>query len=503
MAHDLKLPAGRKGQKEAADEPTEARPVLDGSGHSNGFDVAEWIEEIGFGLYQVHVFILSAGFIVAEGAELQMASGVANAVIAEFGIVSPLGRSMLMTCTFIGFAAGTIASGPLGDVYGRRVPMLCGYVGVVLTAMATYFAPTVTCIYIVRFILGFFGGIGIPTALVTLSEVSPRTLRGMSTAALGAAYCLGDLWAALGLWLVLPDLQTGPWRILLFWAAAPATSLIIFGLLSPVARHDTPFFLAAKGRNSEAAAAMRLVAEMNRKPELAFAYSPSADAAADAQDATEASGPSNFWRAALAMFEWPMALYSAILGFLFFAKDFAYYGMGVFWPLAWAELDVGNLLPAQDLALTAVLGVPGVGIAIVMMYGVDRKPALAISGLSCAVGAHLISRLEIGDSRGMIGVVLFKLFFPTWQMVTMLLPCEIFPTQIRSLAYGSVAVLGRIATIIAPTVVESSHAGFLGACSCLALLSACGAMILPETKDVKLVDKLVSSRSKASAYGTV
>jgi len=485
--------------REAMAEPSETRNLVDRD-HGPG-KIADIIDQAGFGLYQVHVFILSAGFILAEGSELQMASGLSNAIIDEFHITSSLGRSMLMTCTFLGFAAGTFASGPLGDLYGRRIPMLCGYLGVVCTAAVTAFAPTVMCIYVLRFVLGVFGGVGIPTALITISEVSPRRLRGMSTAALGVAYCLGDLWAAAGLWLVLPELQGGPWRILLFWAVLPATLLIIFGLLSPVSRFDTPCFLEAKGRHAEAAEAVRLLAELNGRPDLALSV-PRPEGAFAIHGGAAPTAASDFWRDATAMLQWPLCLHAAVLGLLFFAKDFGYYGMGVFWPLAWAELDISPMLPAQDLMATALLGVPGVGIAMAMMYRMSRRLAIVISGLMCSVAALLIWQLERGYGRGVIGVLLFKLFFPTWQMVTMLLPCEIFPTKIRAMAYGCVAVMGRIATIISPTVVERSHHGFLVTCSVLGLLSACSAYILPETKDIELADAPSSpAAKKASEYG--
>jgi len=200
------------------------------------------------------------------------------------------------------------------------------------------------------------------------------------------------------------------------------------------------------------------------------------------------------------MLQWPTSLYSVLLCLLFFGKDFGYYGMGVFWPLAWAEVaGVGSLWPAQELFLTAIFGIPGIAVAMYMMYKVDRRPAIAIGGGVCAGAALLITRLDYGDERGLIGVLMFKLFFPTWQMVTMLLPSEIFPTTIRSWAYGLVAVFGRFATILAPTVVEGSHAGFLGFCASLGLISAMCAMLLPETKDRPL--KELSGPADGPFYG--
>jgi len=58
--------------------------------------------------------------------------------------------------------------------------------------------------------------------------------------------------------------------MLIGWAMIPALCLIMFGLLSPVTRHDTPFFLACHGKMEELREALNLAAEMNGKPELAL-----------------------------------------------------------------------------------------------------------------------------------------------------------------------------------------------------------------------------------------
>lgn len=446
--------------------------------------VAEKIEEIGFGLYQVHVFILSAGFVVAEGSELMMASGLTNAVSQEFGITDHFGRSMLMTCTFSGFALGTIASGPLGDTFGRRVPMLVGYVGVICAALCTFFVYDKMLLYIMRCVLGLFGGIGIPTALISISEVSPRAMRGVSTAAFGVAYCLGDIWAATGLRLVMPDLVNGPWRLLLFWAMTPAISLLIFAALSPVSRCDTPFFLASAGRKEEAVTALNLIAEVNGQPDLKITN----------PELLEHTSPKHgyvpFSAAFKVMVQWPTWMQTLVLCVLFFGKDFGYYGMNVFWPIAWARISadgVVRMYAATELCFTALLGIPGVVVAIYLTWTVPRRVALGLGGIMCAIAAHFVWLLDDGDRHGLAGVVMFKLFFPSWQMVTMLLPSEIFPTETRSWGYATVALAGRFATISSPFVVEYSHRAFLLTCSGLGL----GSMVLtfaclPETKDCEL-----------------
>lgn len=441
--------------------------------------LGERIDEMGFGPYQLQVFILSSGFIVAEGAEVAMAAGLVNVMAAEFDVVSTLGRAMLMTFTFIGFAVGTFVSGPVGDAFGRRLPMLVGYIGVITAAGITCLSVHVIAVYICRFLLGVFAGIGIPTACIAVSEVSPTKGRGMITAALGIAYILGELWAALGLCILMPDLEHGSWRWLLGWAVLPAVCLLLFGLWTPVSRYDTPFFLGSQGRNLDLVRALNLMATSNGKPELVLAD----------DEVVECERP-----IALSMTEAAYALWKGhhlvpwvVMAVLSFAKDFAFYGTDVLWPQLWVRVPGTEALdPAEELLLTASLGVPGACLAMYLMSVLPRRTAVASCASICAVAVLCLMALASGGAVGYLGVGLFKLCFPTWQMVTMLLPSELFGTQIRAWAFASSAFFGRIATILSPVVVELGQRAFILALAFMGFVAASAVLLLPETKDCEL-----------------
>merc|ERR1719161_2551136 len=114
-----------------------------------------------------------------------------------------------------------------------------------------------------------------------------------------------------------------------------------------------------------------------------------------------------------------------------------------------------------------------------LMLVLPRRSALGACAGLCAFAAVALRSLLEGRSLGLIGVVIFKLCFPTWQMVTMLLPSELFPTQVKCWGYAIVAVFGRIATIIVPVVVEWSHDSFLIVTGMLGVASVCIIRLLP------------------------
>jgi len=444
--------------------------------------VSERISKIGFGWYQVQCFVLCCGFIVAEAAELSMASGVVRCVGAEFAVATEFGLSSLMTATFAGLAAGTLMAGFLGDRFGRRVPMLCSSAGIPCTALLTSLAPNLLSVYALRFALGSFAGLGIPVAFVILSEVTPKQLRGVSVAAMGFAWCIGEFYAAAGLLLLAPDLQSGPWRRLVLWAACPALKLLVCGLLSPVTRYDTAHWLGVQGRIDEMVGAINTMARLNGREELGIKECRNLTVKAKAATLDHTQALAELGRA-------PLLVCTLAQCLLCFAKDFALYGSAVLWPLAWAHVrERGHLEPAAELMATALLGVPGVFLAMGVMHMLPRRCALAGAAVLCALACRALMSLECGSPVGLVGVAVFKLSFPTWQMVTMLLPAEVFPTQIKSCGYSMVALFGRLATVVAPAIVGLSHEGFLASTATLALLASIAVYLLPETRAAELVD---------------
>lgn len=445
------------------------------------------ISKIGFGWYQIQAYALCCGFIASEGAELSMASGIVNAVGADLAIPKGIGRSMLMTSLFIGLAVGTLVAGPTGDYMGRRSTMFMGYTGILTFSVALCFSAYKTTQYVLNICLGISAGLGIPVAFIVISEVTPCELRGIGTAAAGFAFCIGELWAAIGLRLFNPDLQQGPWRLLVMWAAIPTMVMLSLGMCMKAARFDTAHWLGTQGRNVDTVNAINLMAELNGRKDLKLELH---ETLAGDDHKTSKSVRD----AVILLGNFPLRSYAAVLSMVFFAKDFAFYGTNVFWPLAWSHVKaLGTILPATELILTAALGFPGFFLAMCLMNKLPRRIALAGSAAICAIALCLLTFLEQGSSvLGVGGVVIFKLFFPTWQMVCMLLPSEIFPMQIKTCGYAIVASFGRVATITAPFVVGSSHWGFLASTAALAGLVVLICHMLPETRAADLenvVDK--------------
>lgn len=438
------------------------------------------LNDIGVGCYQVQVCILAAGFVFAEISVISMFSGTVSAISTEYQLFSTSSQSMLTTCTFIGMCFGTVASGPLGDTFGRRCPLLIAYLGIVCCSVALSLAEALWCIYALRAACGCFAGLGLPTALITISEVMPTDSRAICMAAVGFAWCFGDMTAALILNIEMPDLITGNWRISTLFSAIPAACLLIFSAFSPVSRVDTPHFLASKRRAGEALRALGLVAELNRMPALK----------PTGLEVLVVESPEKcltFVQACPLILKPPMLTSTVVLAVIQVTKDFGLYGMNVFWPLAWALVDLpGAMDSSTELLFTALTALPGVGLSMYIMSRGHRRHTLFAAAISCAAAYFILHALLKSQQVGLLGVCVHKLVFPTQQMITLLYPSEIYPTPVRCWGFSVVAAFGRLGCILAPTMVIYSPTFFLNSGAILSIASAACVLLLPETKDCDL-----------------
>merc|ERR1719446_1350783 len=99
---------------------------------------------------------------------------------------------------------------------------------------------------------------------------------------------------------------------------------------------------------------------------------------------------------------------------------------------------------------------------MIFMFILPRRLAFAASALLCGLGCFAVHGILDDElALGLTGVVTFKLFYPTTQMTTFLLPSEVFSTQVRVWGMSLTAACGRLATLLAPVIINESQLFFL------------------------------------------
>merc|ERR1719469_458194 len=124
---------------------------------------------------------------------------------------------------------GCLFSGICADSFGRRVTILTGYAGMALCGACTIFAPAYAWLLVARLCNGVSCGLGLTAAFAMLTELLPPKYRAMGWPLVLFSITCGEIYAACGCLMWMPDLKTGQWRSVTLWCTVPS---IVFLCLS-------------------------------------------------------------------------------------------------------------------------------------------------------------------------------------------------------------------------------------------------------------------------------
>mmetsp|Transcript_45874 Transcript_45874/g.98015 ORF Transcript_45874/g.98015 Transcript_45874/m.98015 type:complete len:531 (+) Transcript_45874:97-1689(+) len=445
----------------------------------NTVPLSEYMNSIGFGWYQVQVFILCSGALIMDGSGLMMISSLVNTWSDGYGsmtISSAAGKGMVMTCVFIGVQIGIVTGGFIGDLFGRRWPLIICYVGsVILSLILSIVIQSASALYAALIFVGLFIGVGYGGAMVFVSEAMPSSWRPAVVAAMGINFRLGHMWSACGCAIFMPTLEHGPWRGLVLWYVLPALLVLILGCFSTVSRHESTYFLAGKRRVRELLDAINCMAEQNGRADKSLVFSGAEECVAKR---------SNILELVPIAIAYPHWLQAVLLVPIIFSKELVAGGFITFLPKAMRTVNIGNLSEASTEIVIAACGIPGVLIAMCLMQLLPRRRSLQLGVVLTVLGELLM--LRSSDAQFLSGAVLQQLFFPSWQMTAMLLPCEIFPTQVKAVWYGIIFFVGRFGALVAPQIINHNIVTYHIVVFALGLLSMVMVELLPETRSVEV-----------------
>ncbi|MFD6276358.1 sugar porter family MFS transporter [Streptomyces sp. NPDC060209] len=161
-------------------------------------------------------------------------------------------QSTVTAITLLGAIFGALLTGPVSDRIGRRPTTMLVAVLFVAFAAGCGFAPDLTTLVVMRFLLGLAVGGASQIVPVYIAELAPPRMRGAQTSLFQVMICVGTLLAYLSGHLLGPS---GAWRWMLALAAVPAALFLVAMARLP----ESPRWLLARGREEEARAVLRRV----------------------------------------------------------------------------------------------------------------------------------------------------------------------------------------------------------------------------------------------------
>lgn len=117
--------------------------------------LAEIVERIGFGFAHFRATIIGGGVWLADGAELLLIGTVTQSVSREWGLRA-WERGLVVSVVFVGIFIGNFVCGPLGDTWGRRMPVILSYAGVCLFSILSSMTQNIESLVVIRLFAGAF-----------------------------------------------------------------------------------------------------------------------------------------------------------------------------------------------------------------------------------------------------------------------------------------------------------------------------------------------------------
>jgi MFS transporter, putative metabolite:H+ symporter len=324
----------------------------------------------------------------------------------------------------------------------------------------------------------FLAGLGLGGMLVVdpsmLSEYLPPQRRGRFLVFL-------DFWWPVGLLLAtgLSFIFLGPtfdrfgddsWRYLFLAAAFPAFLAFLVRRTLP----ESPYFLARKGRSKEAA---EVLTEITGRPVAEG----------------ELQAPPEPRSSVRELFAGALRGRAFATGLIWIALNVSYYGLFLWLPFVLQAEKSFTIDLYLLLTLSALSQFPGYAAAIWLVDKIGRKPTLASFLLLGGLSAYAFA---VADTEAVYITALFFVGFFNLGAWGAVYPytAELFPTRLRSSAFGLMEGVGKTAAIAGPYIfgnLNDATGSTTWSLTFVAIVMVAGAFVAAvfgrETRDEKFV----------------
>lgn len=475
--------------------------------------VSQQVDYIGTGYYHL-ILVAGCGCVVlSESMEMGGISAL-NTALSRTYMLTDAERATMAGVTFSGCAVGTLTSGFLCDMIGRRSTLLFSNLMIGMAMLATALLPVTSGTQVLlglRFFSGVVSALGIPASMVLVVECTPRATRAKMVFGVMLISYVGYILDAIGLNVLMPMLgesEEDNWRMLCILIGSPAIlSMPIIFMLA-----ESPAFLVTKKCDTEGALeALRYIAHMNGgpRPYGAVLHAPEPNSRAQI---TQCGG----------LFEGQAFNGLILLMFMDGCRAFFTVGSSYLWKDLFALATSTVSVTPAALNVVASLS-PILGLLVgerLLFLGVIR--VLMIASL---IGATSTALLSVNSLRVQLPCVIIlvlstKLVYGPLATCFALIKAESFPTQTRAVAFAYITVVAKTCCISAPVLIEELKASESGAgwsemglrrylllLSVTVLISGCLAFLLPlgssGAAQHEASPMLRNNDSKESEYGSV
>ncbi len=415
---------------------------------------ASLIDDAPLNTFHKKLAVFSAGGPFIDGYALTII-GIAFVSIKEQLHLSPVEVGLIGAAALVGIFVGGSVFGYVTDRVGRKVMYLIDLAVLIVVSIASAFSQEAWHLILLRLILGVAIGADYPIASSLLAEFIPSKSRGKVLGSLFVVWAGGAAAAAAIGW-ALSFLGPDSWRWML---ASPA----VFGLLTLVLRFGTPEsprWLISKGRFAEAQEICKTV------------WGPTASIDMIPEEEGKTSYASIFRGVYLRRI--------IFVGVFFTAHVIPLFAIYTFGPDILAEMGVGgeNIFLAEFIisAMFLVGGIPG----LMLVDRIGRKPLLVYTFIIMSVTFGFMALFPDAPAEILfIALAIYAITSGACNFIEIIYPNELFPTQVRATATGTVVAISRIGSAISTFVLPMIllNTGLSGVMYLLAAVNVVGLIV--------------------------
>ncbi|BDB29980.1 MFS transporter (plasmid) [Cupriavidus sp. P-10] len=436
------------------------------------------VEDVPLNAFHQLLCVRSGGGWVLDGYVLSII-GVAMVPLAAALELTSFWQGMIAASALIGIFFGGFLGGLLTGRLGRQKLYFFGPAIFVLCSLAQFWASSGIELFALRFLIGIGVGFEYPVAGSLLVEFMPKKYRGPRLAMLTILWFAGAALAYVVGNALLDTGRTDAWRLVLASPAVIGVVLLLLRLGTP----ESPRWLISKGRTAEAERVIKKVYGP------AFSLKNLPEQPAETKVSLLSLLHSGYGK---------RMLFVSVFWSCSVIPVFAVYA---FAPTVLAALNLKGAWASYGSVAITMLFVVGCYIATKLINVIGRRSMLIHSFLWS--GLALLGLGAFSDGTEMLVLVLFGAYaviIGGAQVLQLVYPNELFPTEIRSAAVGLGASLSRIGaaigTWLVPIALQSYGIGFtMYAAAGVTLVGLLVSVALaPETRSLSLQEAASLSR---------
>ncbi len=340
-------------------------------------------------------------------------------------------NGVFLSSTFLGLMVGAWAAGPLSDHYGRRTAFQVNLLIFGLGSLAAAFAPSMTWLIALRFVMCVGLGAEIVVGGGTMVEFVPTASRGRIVAMLGLCSAFGAIVASVANYLITPNFG---WRWM--FVTGGISALVVW--LARRAMPESPRWLEGQGRHAEAEAVLRRIE--------GAAYRPCQPVGAH----QSAAAPVVPMRVLASRNVIRITITSLVANIVLMFTVWLFNG--------W----IPSFLVKQGLSVSSSLGfvaimsagtLVGTLIGIFVIEKIGRRPAIVGGCLAAAVAGAIYPFSPSVPVAAAVGTVVMTALYFLLAVVYYVYLNEIFPTAFRQRGVGFGNGVGRLMLVLSPLLI--------------------------------------------------